>query len=451
MLNRAARVRHRTLIAFAVLTAPSLALGQGLRDKISDLFIFGPGQAPLFLAGSGDPNNPASLQAHGLHFIPSSNAENGSLISFITDALGSSIGRIPVGSTSGGETFRFENGAPVRTSTSAGPIFAERAQTLGQGRVLAGISQTGFRFATLRGVDMHNIDLTFTHQNVDFEGCDAQFGGDCSLYGVPVLENDAMDFHLSMDLNVRVTSMYVTYGVTDRFDFSFLVPVVGATFTGESDAQIRPFGGTTAAHYFAGTPTNPVLTAHRQSLGSASGLGDVALRLKLNMRQTPDASFAVLLDGRFPTGSQKDLLGSGKFAGRALMILNSTFGDFSPHLNAGYLHHAGTQQNDAVLGTVGFDNRMSDVFTLAADLVTELQVGDSKLPLPGEVTYDAPFRRTLNPTNIPSIRDDIVSGSFGFKLVPARKTTIVVNTLFPLNRGGLRPNLVYTAGIEYTF
>jgi hypothetical protein len=439
------------LIALAVLTAPSLTMAQGLRDKISDLFIFGPGQAPLFLAGSGDPNNPLSLQAHGLHFIPSSSAENGALIAFITDALGSSIGRIPIGSTSGGETFRFENGAPVRTSTSSGPIFAERAQTLGQGRVLAGISRTGFRFATLRGVDMHNIDLTFTHQNVDFPGCDAQFGADCTLYGVPVLENDAMDFRLSMDLNVRVTSLYVTYGVTDRFDFSFVVPIVQADFTGESDAQIRPFGGTTAAHYFAGSPDNPVLSAHRQSLGSAAGLGDVALRMKLNLRQTSDASFAVLLDGRFPTGSQEDLLGSGKFAGRAIIILNSTFGDFSPHLNAGYLHHAGTQQNDAVLGTVGFDHRMSDVFTLAADLVTELQVGDSKLPLPGLVTYDSPFRRTLNPTNIPAIRDDIVSGSFGFKLTPARKTTIVLNSLFPLNRGGLRPNLVYTAGIEYTF
>ena len=452
MLSRAARARFgRTLIIFAAVVIPSLASGQGLRQKISDLFIFGPGQAPLFLAGSGDPNNPASLQAHGLHFIPSSNAENGALIAFVTDALGSSIGRIPIGSTSGGETFRFENGAPVRTSTSAGPIFAERAQTLGQGRVLAGISRTGFRFATLRGVDMHNLDLVFTHQNVNFPGCDAQFGGDCSKYGIPVLENDAMDFHLSMDLDVRVTSLYLTYGVTDRFDFSFVVPVVEAQFTGESDAQIRPFGGTTAAHYFAGTPDNPVLTAHRQSLGSASGLGDVALRMKLNLRQTQDANFAVLLDGRFPTGSQKDLLGSGKFSGRALLIFNSTFGDFSPHLNAGYLHHAGTQQNDAVLGTLGFDHRMSDLFTFAADLVTELQVGDSKLPLPGIVTYDAPFLRTLNPTNIPDIRDDIVSGSFGFKMTPARKTTIVLNSLFPLNRGGLRPNLVYTAGIEYTF
>lgn len=451
MPSRAVRLRIIAAIALIAFATPSPATAQHLRDRISDLFIFGPGEEPLFLAGSGDPNNPASLQAHGLHFIPASNAENGALIAFITDALGSSIGRIPIGSTSGGETFRFEGGVPVKTSTSAGPIFAERAQTLGRGRVLAGISRTGFRFATLRGVDMHNIDLTFTHQNVDFPGCDTQFGADCSLYGVPVLENDAMAFHLSMDLNVRVTSMYITYGVTDRFDFGLVVPIVQANFTGESDAQIEPFGGTTVAHYFAGTPDNPVLSAHRQSLGSAAGLGDVALRLKLNMRQTPDASFAVLLDGRFPTGSKEDLLGAGRFAGRALIILNSRIGDFSPHLNAGYLHHAGNEQNDAVLGTVGFDHRMSDLFTLAADLVTELQVGDSKLPLPGIVTYEAPFRRTLNPTNIPAIRDDVVSGSFGFKMTPARNTTIVLNTLFPLNRGGLRPDLVYTAGIEYTF
>ncbi|HMI45132.1 MAG TPA: transporter [Gemmatimonadaceae bacterium] len=455
MRIRAKRVSNN-LKLLSLASAASIAMSipasaQGLRDKISDLFIFGPGQEPLFLAGSADPNNPASLQAHGLHFIPSSAAENGSIISFITDALGASVANIPIGSTSGGVTFRFEGGVPVPTSTSAGPIFAERAQTLGRGRILAGISRTGFRFATLRGVDMDNIGLVFTHQNVDFEGCDAQFGGDCTLYGIPVLENDAIDFHLSMDLNVRVTSMYLTYGMTDRFDLGLVVPIVQADFRGESDAQIRPFGGTTAAHYFAGTSTNPVLSAHRQSLGSAAGLGDVALRAKINFRQTPGSSFAFLVDGRFPTGSPKDLLGSGKFAGRALAIFNSRFGDFSPHLNAGYLYHAGTQQNDAVLGTVGFDNRLAESVTLAADLVTELQVGDSKLHLPPLVAYESPFRRTLNPTNIPDIRDDIVNGSFGVKLIPARNTTLVLNSLFPLNRGGLRANLVYTAGIEYTF
>jgi hypothetical protein len=440
-----------SLVCLASVTMSSRTNAQGLRDRISELFIFGPGQEPLFLAGSGDPNNPVSLQAHGHHFVPSSAAENGSIITFITDALGASVANIPIGSTSGGVTFHFEGGAPVPTSTSAGPIFAERSQTLGRGRVLAGISRTGFRFATLRGVDMKNIGLVFTHENVDFEGCDAQFGGDCTLYGVPVLENDAIDFKLSMDLNVQVTSMYLTYGMSDRFDFGLVVPIVQADFVGESDAQVRPFGGTTVAHYFAGTPTNPVLSAHRQSLGKAAGLGDIALRAKLNLRQMPRGGFAILLDGRFPTGSRQDLLGSGKFAGRVLAIFDSRFSDFSPHANVGYLHHAGTQQNDAVLATLGFDNRMAERVTLAADLVTELQVGDSKLHLPPVVNYEAPFRRTLNPTNIPEIRDDLVNGSFGVKVTPATNTTLVLNTLFPLNRGGLRANLVYTAGIEYTF
>jgi hypothetical protein len=455
MRTRAPSLRHvlEPIVFACVMLAgvPFRADAQSLRDRISELFIFGPGQEPLFLAGSGDPNNPAALQAHGLHFIPSSSAENASLISLIGDALGSSIGSIPIGSTSGGETFHFVGGVPVRTSTSAGPIFAERAQTLGRGRALVGVSRTGFRFATLRGVDMRNLELTFTHQNVDFPGCSVTFAGDCTRYGVPSFENDVMDFHLSMDLDVRVTSVYLTYGASDRVDVGLVLPIVQADFRGESEAQIRPFGGPTTAHFFGGTATNPVLSGSRQSLGSAGGLGDVALRAKVSLRETPSASVAVLIDARFPTGSEEDLLGSGKFTGRALAILDSRMGDFSPHVNAGYLHHAGTEQNDAVLGTVGFDHRLADNFTLAADLVTELQVGDSKLSLPGIVNYEAPFRRSLNPTNIPAIRDDIVNGSFGFKLAPARNTIIVVNTLFPLNRGGLRPNIVYTAGIERTF
>jgi len=448
----AARCSIAVTLAALLLSATATPVrAQNLRQRISDLFIFGEGQEPLFLAGSGDPNNPQSLQVHGEHFIPASSAENGALISIIGDALGQSISSIPIGSTSGSETFRFEGGVPERTSTSAGAIFAERAATLGNGRLLVGISRTSFSFATLRGVSMHDIQLTFTHQNVNFPGCTAAVGGDCSKYGIPVVENDAMAFRLSMDLDVAVTPLYVTYGVTDRMDVSVVVPLVQANFRGESNAQILPFGGTTATHYFAGTPQNPVLSASRQSLGSAAGLGDVDVRGKFNLRQNPNADVAVLLDMRFPTGGTADLLGSGKFTGRVLGIVDTHIGPFSPHINAGYLYHAGEQQNDAVLGTVGFDQLMGPRWTLAADLVSALQVGDSKLVLPGVVTYESPFRRSLNPTNIPSTRDDIVDGSFGVKVAPARNTIIVLNALFPLNRGGLRPNLAYTVGLERTF
>ena len=47
------------------------------------------------------------------------------------------------------------------------------------------------------------------------------------------------------------------------------------------------------------------------------------------------------------------------------------------------------------------------------------------------------------------MRDDIVDGSFGVKFAPARNTIIVLNALFPLNRGGLRPNLAYTRDRTY--
>ena len=55
------------------------------------------------------------------------------------------------------------------------------------------------------------------------------------------------------------------------------------------------------------------------------------------------------------------------------------------------------------------------------------------------------------PTNIPHTRDDIVNGSFGVKVMPRRELTIIANALFPLNRGGVRPNVIYTGGIEANF
>jgi hypothetical protein len=444
----------RTLLTAALVlplcTARS-ADAQGLKGKISDLFVFGAGQDPLFLAGSGDPNNPANLRAHGMHFIPSSSEENFAVISFITDALGRNVANMPIGSTSGSETFRFVGGVPVKTSTSAGPIFAERPQTLGRGRVLTGVNRSGFRFATLRGVDMKNINLTFTHQNVDFPGCATTFGDDCAKYGVPVFENDVIAFNLSIDLHVNVTSLYLTYGLTDKIDVGVVMPVVEASFDGSSRAEVRPFGGTTAAHYFSGTSTNPVLSAERQTHGNATGLGDVALRFKGNFRDTQNSSVALLVDARLPTGSEKDLLGAGNFSARGMAIIASRFGDFSPHLNVGYLYRAGDKENDAVVGTAGFDQRLGAGVTLAADVVSELQVGDSKLVLPAIVHYEAPFQRTVNPTEIPDTRDDVINGSFGFKVSAAKNTTAVVNTLFPLNRGGLRSNLIYTVGLEYSF
>jgi hypothetical protein len=446
-------MRRALLVLALMLAVPTTARTQqqGLRDKIAQLFIFGPGEDPLFLAGTAGVNNPASIRAHGDHFIPSAASQNGSLIGFLIDAISVNVSNLPIGSTSGGETFRFEGGVPVRTSTSAGPIFAERAQTMGRGRALVGIGRNTLHFSSLRGVPLSNIELFFTHENVDFPGCSEQQGADCKLMGVPNLENDIMQFQLNLDMSVDVTTVYATYGLFDNLDVAVVLPFVNARMHGTSSAQIIPFGGPTAVHFFAGTPQDPVLNASRSVDGSAFGLGDVAVRAKLLVRDTPSASLALLGQAQFATGAENDLLGSGAFTARGIVILSGRNGNFSPHGNVGYVYRAGATQNSAVLATGGFDHLLARGVTLAADLVSEFQVGQSKLVLPPPVQYDAPFKRTVYPTSIPDTRDDIVNGSFGFKFLAPGGFTIVSNALVPLNRDGLRSNVILTGAVEYSF
>lgn len=428
------------VLGFWLASTPLAA--QGLRDKISELFVFTPGQQPLFLGGTG---------THANHFITSASSQNGILISFIGNAVGTNVASIPLSATSGGSTFRFEGGAPVRTSFSPGPIFAERAQTLGKGRVFVGANINRLHFESLRGVGLHDIRLNFVHENVDTPACDSIEGRDCAPYGVPRLENDVIALRLALDLEMTVTSFFVSFGLLDRLDIGVALPIVSTSLIGTSDVQIISFAESTAAHFFGGTPSNPQLSSTRSAAGSASGIGDIAARVKVNLMRSERTSFALLGDARFPTGSAQDLLGSGHFSGRALGILSAQFGAFSPHANVGVLLRNTDSLNNAVLFTVGFDHVMAPWATMAADVVTEFQVGESKVALPGTVTYDVPFVRTVEPTNIPNRRDDLLNASFGFKFLTGTGLTLVTNALLPLNKGGLRPNLMWTAGLEYNF
>jgi len=443
----------RTSCAFlllCVLSAPVFAQ-QNMREKVSELFIFGGGANPLHLGGTADPDNPANIRAHGDHFVPAAVSQNGSIINFLTLAVGQSVADVPVGATSSGETFRFEAGVPIKTSTSAGPILAERSETIGRGRAIVGVAHSRVPFTTLRGQDMGNLELYFTHQNVNFAGCDSIQGGACSQMGLPLLENEVIRVRLSLHTDVAITSFYATYGLFDFLDVSFLVPLVSTHMSGTSEAQIIPFGGTSAVHFFAGTPTDPVLSASRTVAGSSFGLGDVAVRVKALVRQTDKASFAVFGDARFATGDEDDLLGAGYFAARGAGALTAHYGPFSPHLNFGYLYRHTESASDAVVGVAGFDHLMAPNITLAVDLLSRWQVGANKLTLPAPVHFDYPFQRDIDPTSIPDTRDNIVDGSFGFKFGVAKGGTAIVNALVPLNSGGLRGRLLSTVGVEYAF
>ncbi len=215
--------------------------------------------------------------------------------------------------------------------------------------------------------------------------------------GVPTLENETIDLNLALDVQLNVTSFLLTYGVSDRIDVGVVLPLVSISFDGTSNAQINPFGPPPAVHFFGGTPDNPILTASRTVDGSSTGLGDVDGRVKVSLRRGEPLSVSVLGDVRFPTGSESNLLGSGAWAARGLAILSAHFGAFSPHANFGYLYRGGQFENDAVLATLGFDHLMAPWATLAIDVLSALQVGESPLQVPGPVMSRPPTTGRSSP------------------------------------------------------
>jgi len=425
-------VRRCLLAALLILAARPLA-AQSLRDQIrTDLFTFGNCGQPLCLAGA--------LTGHGSHFIPATQSAAGDILDLLGNSLAASVSNTPVGSTSSGVTYQFVGGLPVKTATSGGPIFGERAQTLGKGRFFVGASVSAMHFERLRGVRMDDVEFNFTHEDTP----------PLDTLGSPFFENDVIGVRVAMNINLIVTTFVASYGVVDGVDLSIAVPLVHTSVQGTSVATIRP-AGYPSPHRFAGTDSAPVMTAVADMDGSATGVGDVAARLKVNVAQSNAFGAAILLDGRFPTGDEQNLLGSGKFSGRGLGIVSAKFGTLAPHLNIGYVFRDTKQSNNSVVATAGFDNAVASWATMAFDLIAEWQLGDSKLKIPGPVQYQLPFPHTVSPTNIPGQRDDFLSASVGFKFQTPRGILITTNALFPLRNSGMQPIAVWTGGLEYNF
>ena len=429
--------RRVSLAALALLVAfaPSPARAQdeaGLRTQIvQDLFTFGTCGEPLCLDLTND---------HGDHFIPALAEGNDVVISFISDAIGNATLSVPLSATSSGATFSFEGGLPVRTSISGGPIFGERTQTLGRNQLFLGASVTGMEFTSLNGVPLEGMQLAFKHED----------GSPVDTLGLPEFENDIMTMDLAMNVSVLVGTIGVTYGVTDFVDIGVAVPLVRTEVRGRSEARIIPFG-TSAIHRFGGDATNPVLEATSSMEGTASGLGDVAARVKINLGQRSRMGAALLGEFRFATGDEENLLGVGSSQMRVTALYSAQLGTFSPHLNVGYTARSGETLRDGLSLQGVFDNLLTDWATLAAGIEAEFLMGENPHDLPSEIELDAPFVRQYPATNIPNKDGDILRASLGGKFTVRGGTVLVVNGLFPLRGVGLQPDFIWTVGLDFPF
>lgn len=415
----------------AVVTLVSSANAQeDVRSKVREIFHFGTCSSLICLS--------LSTGNHGSHFNPDANAVGEVVVDFLSNAITNSVSNLPLGATSSGTTFAFDAaGLPIATAQSTGPILAERAQTLGRGRLLVSGKFTQSTFSSLRGVPLTNLKLTLTHQDNPPAGL-----------GDPPLELDTIHIATSLKASVSVFALSATWGISNNVDVGVAVPIVNLFVSGTSIGTIVPVTGV-IAHYWGGTDTNPQLVDTASGRASHTGVGDISLRAKFNLVQSATGGAAFLADVRLPTGKPDDLVGTGKASVTSWFITSITMKQFTPHANVGYLYRVGQDQQSGVLATLGFDALISSPFTLAADVVGQWPVGSEKIILPKPAVYLS--GAVVPRTNIPKGKDDIVATSVGGKLLLGAGFTAVSNVIFPMTEGGMRPTTTWTVGLERNF
>jgi len=387
--------------------------------------------------------------------------------------LASQLSSLPFPSPSGGFTYQYEPGVGfIRSSESFGPIYADRAETIGKGRLNFAVGYSHSSFDRLDGLklDPGDVLIITTHRDVN---------GDGELLH-PYYEGDVMGTNLSLKVSSDVTAFIFNYGISDRLDVGAVIPIARVQIDALVASTIDRLSTSAdpAIHRFPpGTPlrfdTPAVTTGTFQMSGSASGLGDIAVRAKFHALDSSHAGFALACDIWFPSGNERDLLGTGATRVRPSLIASLRLGDFSPHLNLGYTWASTPPSDrlspapalkipDEISYTGGFDLALGPRVTFAADVLGRTLRKTQILGM-----TDRTFTANTNPDDtkppilvqatLPTLtvhEGDVttLSGSAGVKINPVGNLLVTVNALFALDRRhGLETPVTPFVGLDYSF
>ena len=226
---------------------------------------------------------------------------------------------LPLASPSSGIilTWDPEATAFVSSADSLGPIFGERADTIGKHRVFLGFAYQYFNFNSLDGLSLKALQVVLTQPDFVLDGTTCSISapdtnpappsnlpsrtGDCSFI------RDVITTSNRIDLKIHQFTTFITFGLTSRIDISIAIPVENVRMGIFSLATIvHNEDPTTLTHAFPPTLDCPAtcLTQLFSNVGAASGIGDMTLRIKGTAWKGERAALALGADIRMPTGDQ---------------------------------------------------------------------------------------------------------------------------------------------------
>ena len=260
-------------------------------------------------AGPANPAN-AAIFTNGSNYSVSRSIVD--LNSALNASIATALSIVPLSSPASGVISRKDpvTGVELPSSSTLGPIFTERAETIGKGHFYVGFSNQDFHFTKLNGESLNALSILYT-------------GGDPTKV---VLANGTQPstvpatFSLGMDVRLSQDIAFLTYGITDSLDVSVGLPMVhsavesrtynGTIFAGNGSQA----GGGSAwwcAHTFTPGSETLILPQIGQTALAKTGFGDLLLRVKGTVLRRSNLAIAVGGDVRFPTGDAKNYLGVG--------------------------------------------------------------------------------------------------------------------------------------------
>jgi hypothetical protein len=469
------------LVTLATLTpVAAAAQSANLSGLLPDLFL-----NDITLPEAGAPGNP-----HSGHFTLLNPTFGGSQAASIADPqsilaveafndrLRSQFANFPLGSSTGGFTYTYDEqlGTYTRRTASFGPAFTERAVTIGRHKGSFGVNYQHTSFDTFGGEDLNDRSITFYLPHTDC--CNAAAPPPSELN--PGFEGDLIEAALQLKATTDTFAMFATFGLTDRLDVGVAVPITRVDMEANVRATIIRLStaATPLVHTFVQGQDVPekIFT----SSGDATGIGDIVLRSKYNFFTQGATALAAAVDLRLPTGDADNLLGLGTTQAKLYFIFSQNHDRLSPHLNIGYTASGSGDRvpsggytplgaSDEFNYAGGIEFVASPQLTIIGDLLGRNLIDAGTVEaatktfhfIPGAASgatvdlqtsstnplTNQPYRQlTLTPGNL-----NLVLGSAGVKYNPFPKVLVTGNVLFPLTSGGLRDRLTIALGVDFAF
>ncbi|MGH7966732.1 MAG: transporter [Candidatus Binatia bacterium] len=385
-----------------------------------------------------------------------------------------------------------------RSTGVPGPLFSERALTLGKGQFNVGVAYSFIDFTDFNGTDLDHIQspalLTDVLDNEAVDRGDGFFLAPASLSLI----------RTGIDLKAHLVVPAMRYGITENWEVSLSIPVVHSSLRVRNDArQIVDVDPSSARFLFSrDTQGQPVFIGYRdanglpitdlsqlrliksqrpathlaQASGSATGVGDLTLRSKYRFWETEEGGAALGLSLQLPSGEERDFHGTGDTHLSTFVYLSQVFRDLvEPHLNLGVDFNADDVDRSAFLWAVGVTVRIGDRLGLVMDFLGRSEFGRLPVRIPPEGRFDSGFltnrapetctaqqpcaisAKTLaNPISFAFFpervrRNNIADLSFGVRYIIGTSGSLFFGALVPLNDDGLRADFIPSGGIEFTF